>query len=248
MKRRIVSLGLVAALGASMLSGCGAKKESKTTEDGKTVISMLYNESGSYPYREDWAIWDWIEEETGVTFDLTIVPQADYKQKTQVIFSSGDIPDIVGMTFPSAADVASGILLPISQYEDQMPNFQKYIEDNDLRDAIDKERYSDGNYYYLPCVAKISNFNETQWLVREDIFEKHNIPIPTTLEEVYEAGKQLKELYPQSSPIVNRFQSPNIMATMSSGFDTIAGSWVIGNGMHYDYDSDTWDFAPTTEN
>ena len=55
-------------------------------------------------------------------------------------------------------------------------------------------------------------------MIRTDIFKKHNIKIPTTLDEVLEAGKKLKELYPDSVPITNRFQQGNLMSGLGAGF------------------------------
>ena len=71
--------------------------------------------------------------------------------------------------------------------------------------------------------------------------------MPTTLEELKDVALKLKELYPESTPISNRFYTDNIMAGIAGAYNTIAG-WTLGDGMFYDEKQDKWVFAPTTDN
>lgn len=248
---------LVAAMAASLVVGCSSSSDSSSTSSTSTetgeassepvTISMLYSDNASYPYTEDWAVLEWIEEEAGVILDMTVVPESDWDTKKEIIMNSGDIPDIIARSFADSTDVAAGLLLPISEYEDQMPNFVAYIEENGLRDALDATRFSDGNYYTLPAKTRTSQVQDQQWLIRTDVFEENGIAIPTTMEEIYDAGVLLKEIYPDSTPITNRFGSSNIMTGFAAAYGTIAG-WTIGDGMYYDYDAEEWIYAPTTDN
>lgn len=259
---------MAASLAASMalLAGCTSEPANKDVNDNASTenqgseqsgddsevkkpfeVTMLYCDNANYPVKDDWMVFKEIEEKTGAKIKVQAVPESDYVAKQQIVFNSGDIPDIVTKTFPKAEDALAGLLLPISKYEDQMPNFKKFIDDNGLRQELENTKMSDGNYYGLPVKAHTSKIQDQQWLIRKDIFDKNNIPVPKTLEDVYEAGKKLKEIYPDSTPITNRFGADNIMSGISGGFGTIAG-WTIGDGMYYDADKDEWEFAPTTEN
>ena len=262
-----IFMSLAMCMGA--LTGCGgddkeatasaAPESSKAPESGDTAdadapkeikdfeLSMLYSDNASYAYSDDWMVWDIIKEHTGATINVQPVPESDYEPKRQIVFSTGDIPDIVTKTFPKQDDALSGILLPISDYEDRMPNYKAWIEKYGMRQELDNTRYGDGKYYGLPVKAHTSRLQDQQWLVRTDILEKNNIPIPTTLDELYEAGVKLKEIYPDSTPITNRFMADNIMTGFAGGFGTIAG-WTLGNGMYFDYDTEEWVFAPTSDN
>ena len=219
-----------------------APKEIKPFE-----VSMLYSDNASYAYSEDWMVWDIIEEHTGAKIKVQAVPESDYEAKRNIIFNTGDMPDIISKTFPKQQDALSGLLLPISDYEDRMPNYKAWIEKYDMRQELDNTRFGDGKYYGLPVKAHTSRLQDQQWLVRTDILEKHDIAIPTTLDELHAAGVKLKELYPDSTPITNRFTTGNIMTGFAAGFGTIAG-WTLGNGMYFDYDANEWVFAPTTDN
>ncbi len=262
MKKKLVAVLLMTAMVTGLSVGCasGDKPESASSEGGATeeaaeeegeaagdvTISMLYSDNASYPYKEDWPVLEWIKEEAGVTLDVLAVPESDWEAKKQIILTSGDIPDIIARSFATSSEVSSGLLLPISQYEDQMPNFQAFIEENGHRERLDNTRYSDGNYYTLPAKARDQVLQDQQWLIRTDVFEENDIPIPTTLDEIYEAGVKLKEIYPDSTPITNRFGAANILTGFASGFGTIAG-WTIGDGMYYDHDAKAWEYAPTTD-
>ncbi len=248
MKNKII----LTILSMCLLSSCGKGKETvessgNVNEDNDTFeVSMLYSDNANYPYKADWLVWDIIEEHTGAKINVQAVPESDYETKRQLAFNTGQAPDIVTKTFPSSEDALSGMLLPISQYEDKMPNYMAWIEKYDMREEIESKRMSDGNYYLLPTSANRSRVQEQQWLVRTDILEKHNLQIPTNLDELYEVGAKLKELYPNSTPITNRFGSGNIMTSFAAGYGTIAG-WTIGDGSYYVADTDKWEFAPTTQ-
>ena len=220
------------------------KEETKSSDE--KVVTMLYKDNAAYPFKEDWATLQWIKEETGITLKPQLVPESDWNVKKEIVMNSGEIPNIVASTFVTSTDVASGLVLPISDYEDRMPNFQKYIKDYNLREEIDSKRFSDGKYYSLPSKSRNGKIQDQQWIIRTDIFEKHGIKIPTTMDEMFEAGVQLKELYPDSTPITNRFKAANIMTGFASAFGVIAG-WTIGDGMLYDYDNKEWVYAPVSE-
>ena len=127
--------------------------------------------------------------ETGITLNMTVVPSSDYETKRQTVMADPDsMPDIISHYFALSEDAMSGLLLPISDYEDQMPNYKKFIEENGLRELVDAQRSADGKYYTLPTKARTSQLKDQLWLVRTDIFEKNNIKVPTTIDEMYDAG------------------------------------------------------------
>ena len=112
--------------------------------------------------------------------------------------------------------------------------------------AIRSYYAADGKYYYIPSKAHKEIYKAQQWLIRTDIFEKNNIKVPTTMDEIYDAGVKLKALYPDSAPITNRYGGDNILTGFAAAFGTNAG-WCYSDGMHFDTKSNTWEFAPITD-
>ncbi|WP_338587279.1 extracellular solute-binding protein [Paenibacillus sp. Y5S-9] len=209
-------------------------------------LSILYSDQPSYPYKKDWLLFNKITELTGVTLEPTIVPMSDYPQKRSLLISSGDAPLVIPKTYPGeeAAFVSSGAILPISDYIDLMPNFKDKVEKWGLEDELEGLRQEDGKYYVLP------GLHEEVWpdytlLVRTDVFEENNIAIPTTWDELYDAAKKLKEIYPDSIPFSDRFQFNSTLNIAATGFGTKAG-WGFGNGLTYKEDQDEFVYTATT--
>ncbi|KKI91548.1 sugar ABC transporter substrate-binding protein [Bacillus sp. SA1-12] len=209
-------------------------------------LPILYMDQPTYPYKKDWLLWDKIKETTNVTLKPTIVPLSDYSQKRSLLISSGDAPLIIPKTYPGeeSAFVSSGAILPISDYIDKMPHFKDKVEKWKLEDELEGLRQNDGKFYLLP------GLHEEVWpdytlIVRADIFEKHNIAIPKTWDELYAAMKKLKELYPDVTPFSDRFTFLSTLNIAATGFGTKAG-WGFGNGLKYDESKDEFVYAPTT--
>lgn len=171
---------------------------------------------------------------------------SDYSQKRSLLISSGDAPLVIPKTYPGeeSAFVSSGAILPISDYIDLMPNFKDKVEKWGLEDELEGLRQEDGKYYVLP------GLHEEVWpdytlLVRTDVFEENNIAIPTTWDELYDAAKKLKEIYPDSVPFSDRFQFNSTLNIAATGFGT-KGGWGFGNGLTYKEDQDQFVYTATT--
>ncbi|KLU55159.1 sugar ABC transporter substrate-binding protein [Paenibacillus sp. VT-400] len=209
-------------------------------------LSILYSDQPTYPYKKDWLLFEKMTEMTGVTLEPTIVPMSDYSQKRSLLISSGDAPLVIPKTYPGeeSAFVSSGAILPVSDYIDLMPNFKDKVEKWGLEEEIEGLRQEDGKYYVLP------GLHEEVWpdytlIVRTDVFEENNIAIPTTWDELYDAAKKLKELYPDSVPFSDRFQFNSTLGIAATGFGTKAG-WGFGNGLTYKEDQDEFVYTATT--
>ncbi|MBO1512676.1 ABC transporter substrate-binding protein [Metabacillus bambusae] len=264
-RKRLKSIFCLLALFVLVIAGC-SNKESASTENENTKkgamesygvgdtfkaseeieLPILYSDQPTYPYKEDWLLWEKIKEMTNVSLKPTIVPMSDYTQKRSLLISSGDAPLIIPKTYPGeeSAFVSSGAILPISDYIDKMPHFKDKVEKWQLEDEIEGLRQNDGKFYLLP------GLHEEVWpdytlIVRTDIFEKHNIAIPTTWDELYEAMKKLKELYPDVTPFSDRFLFDSTLNIAAVGFGTKAG-WGYGNGLTYDESADEFIYSATT--
>ena len=256
----------VLALSALVIAGCSNNETSSTevNENQKGAMEsysvgdtfkateefelpILFMDQPTYPYKKEWLLWDHIKETTNVTLKPTIVPYSDYTQKRSLLISSGDAPLIIPKTYPGeeSAFVSSGAILPISDYMDKMPNFKEKVEKWNLEDELEGLKQQDGKFYLLP------GLHEAVWpdwtlLVRTDIFEKHNIELPTTWDELYEAMKQLKELYPEVTPFSDQFKFNSTLNIAATNFGTKAG-WGFGNGLTYNESNDEFEYTATTE-
>ncbi|MET3848587.1 extracellular solute-binding protein [Paenibacillus sp. OAE614] len=253
----VMSLSVAACSNNLGGSGGEAKDQSKGAMENYGVnvsfkatepfnLPILFSDQPAYPYKKDWMLFQEITKRTGVTLQPTIVPMSDYSQKRSLLISSGDAPLVIPKTYPGeeASFVSSGAILPVSDYIDMMPNFKDKVEKWGMEKELDGLRQEDGKYYVLP------GLHEEVWpdytlLVRTDIFEKNNIPIPATWDELYTALKKLKEIYPDSIPFSDRFQFNSTLNIAATGFGTKAG-WGFGNGLTYKADKDEFVYTSTT--
>jgi len=142
---------LVAAGAATLwLAGCssgGAKKSGLNLSANKVgamgsfgvgeqfratkplTFPILHLTNPGYPLKKDWLFWSELTKRTNVTLDTTEVPLSDYENKRSLLIGSGAAPPIIPKTYPGqeAPFVASGVVLPVSDYIDLMPNFRDKV-------------------------------------------------------------------------------------------------------------------------
>ncbi|WP_025747389.1 ABC transporter substrate-binding protein [Caldicoprobacter faecalis] len=210
-------------------------------------FTMLYRDHPSYPYREDWILWDEIKKRTNVELELTIVPMSDYEQKRNLLISTGEAPEIVPSTYPGQEVnfIPAGAIIPVSDYIHLMPNFSRQIEEWNLQEDLKTIKQKDGKFYVLPGLREIA-VADYSLAIRTDIFEKHNIPIPESWEDLYNALKKLKELYPDTYPFSDRWKGDALLNFASLSFG-VQGGWGAGNGIYYYRDRDEFGFYPITD-
>ncbi|SHM98694.1 extracellular solute-binding protein [Gracilibacillus kekensis] len=264
-----VMLGMVLVFVLSFLAACS--DESSSTDDDSSeetgsgaamedysvgdsfkatepiTLSTLFSDHPNYPLKEDWMFYEKLAEKTNVTLDITSVPMSDYEDKRSLLISSGDAPYILPKTYPGQETqfVASGAVLPISDYVDMMPHFQQKVEEWDIQPFLEGLRQRDGKYYVLPGIHE-KVWPDYSLAVRTDILEELGLEEPKTWEEVEEMLVAMKEAYPDKYPFSDRFQFNSTLNIAATGFGTISG-WGLGNMLSYEEDSDEFIFEPATE-
>jgi putative aldouronate transport system substrate-binding protein len=210
------------------------------------TFSMLYSSHPNYPYKADWLLWTKMTELTNVKLPPTIVPMSDYLQKRSLLIGAGDAPMIIPKTYPGqeSAYVSSGAVLPVSDYVNLMPNYQKKIKDWGLASEIDNLRQADGKYYVLPGLHQ-QIWPDYTLVVRTDIFQKLGIKIPSSWDELKSALVQLKAAHPASFPFSDRYLGGATMNQASPGFDTAMGdgTFHIGDGTRFDKNTGKFVYA-----
>jgi len=257
LSRRQVLAGAVGSLAAAALAGCDSggsdKKDDftgnraaamdkysagdqfKATEPVTFPIMVLSNPN--YPYKADWPFLTELTKRTNVSFQPTVIPGADYNQKRSVMISGGSAPFIIPKTYhpDEEAYIASGAVLPVSDYIDLMPNYKDKVAKWKLKGDLDQFRQADGKYYLLP------GLHEDVWLdysfaVRTDILTQLGLSEPKTLDDLTNTLRAMKTAYPTQYPMSDRWSNPtpggNLIRTVAAGYGALAG---------WDYQNTTWD-------
>ena len=226
---------------ALFLTGC-TLVEAPTAQP--VVLSVLYNQRVAQPFQADWLILDEYAKRQNVVLDVRTGDDADYEKALIQALESEDIPDIILKVWPETVKgyAASGILLPFSDYEQQMPYFMAYIQQHNLQEDLDKLRLNNGKYYVLPGYRR--QIQVQQWIYRQDVFEEQHLAMPTTYDELFDALVVLKKAYPDSTPLTTLWGGAHLFAMMGAGYGIPSG-WA--GTRDFDPEADLWRYAPATD-
>lgn len=246
--RKLTSLFLATILLSSALVGCQknevdntAKEETKQEASQKTetkkqdkkddyeltVLMETKSWGGTDEPKIAKAFKEYAEEKVGVTIDMIAPPHNSYNERLNVLLVSGEKLDVIKFQgapryLPGA--ITKGQILPLNEQmkdsqiiSDHYSNFQSYYDEFSV----------DGNVFGLPMQKPSEQFI---W-VRKDIFEKHDMKIPTTTDEFVTELSKLKgeNIIPFSFPkwIVN-------MQYFFNSFDAYLGFAKDDSGKWYD--------------
>lgn len=148
----------------------------------------------------DWStVWFWqqLEELTNVHLDFTPVPSSDRTTQLNLLFGSGDLPDILFKMAVSSIMQSQyggeGLLIDLSQYTDLMPNFGYWLDAYPTARAAITQ--ADGSIYGCPYIL-------TGYAIRmgdrlfynSQVLEYAGLTTPpTTTEGFYEYLKAIKD-------------------------------------------------------
>lgn len=215
-------------------------------------FSLMYRDHPNYPVKDDWSVFQHLEEDHNVTFSRTDIPMADYDQKKSLLIGSGEATDIISSTYAGTETqfVSGGAILPVSDYFDYMPNFQQKIEDWGLEEDLQNRRQEDGKIYHLPGLREVPDVQYSV-VIREDLWEKAGITDdPATWDEYLEQLEQVKEANPEldyamSDRWTDATPLGSLLSVMAPNYDTAAG-WGYANTW-YDEEAGEYVFTGTSD-
>lgn len=249
--KKVISL-LLAFVMIFALAACtsdGGKTGSATndplTKDDVIKIGLISH--ASWPYRDDWKVWEYIAEGTGATLDIAAYPASDAGTKFSLMFAAPEtLPDIITATGKVSVDkyIQQGATIAFEDVSEYMPNYNAWVDsltDAEYETHIVLCKGPDGKVHYSPVMGREQSQNVRAWLYRKDVFEKHNLSVPTTFDELYEVCKKLKELYPESYPYCVRQKF--------TSFDVSGASWKPYWRMnaYYDYENEKWSYGASED-
>lgn len=208
------------------------------TTNGETIVFMT--ESSNTGMTDSVVIKE-LSRRTGAKVEVLELPAASMSEKAKVLIAAKEnMPDVVaaGITAEQLDDLGmQGAFEPINDHINELPNFKKLFIDEAKERRTEKVMKSwkapDGNLYRFPSYGINRDVNHGM-LYRKDIFDKHGLTMWDSPETFYQTLKKLKELYPDSTPLVSK--------TGSTFFNNILASWGIQGwpGAYFDYEESVW--------
>lgn len=264
MKKRVVKCMAAFVVTASLLTGCGQSADGQSgaessaeaaqeAADGETAaeeseaassrlteeevtFTFGISENAALPISENMPAWDEAARITGVRIEPVIIPSSEYKTKMSALYASDELPDFfyVNPEFvPLQEMVDDGALLDLTDLvEEYAPNIK-----SDFENIPDYARTKiDNRIYTLGIIRRDTNQQPgTVGMIRGDLLEKNNLPMPTTWEELRDTLATLHDLYPDMIPYAARGQDRLI------GVDYLSVTRSIGADYNmYRDENDVW--------
>ena len=220
-KKGHVALLLSLCLAGGSLAGCGGNAESTETKQEEQQNQSEGTNGGeaekevekiTFPLEEpvemsmfaiytgdvdlkDNVLFQKIQEETNVKWNLESCLGAEIKEKRGLSFGSNDYADVYYKSALSSEEIEKygkqGILIPLNDLiENYAPNLKKAL---DARNAWDEITSADGNIYALPQITEgdlpLNNayFINMQWL------ENLGLEEPKSIDDLYTVLKAFKD-------------------------------------------------------
>lgn len=260
-RRGAMLAGALITAGALVLTGCGASDDGGAAEGGEfdftgkdvgamedygvgdtftatepVEFGLFYRDHPNYPIDDNWLLFEELEANQNVTFDIVSAPLSEWDQRKSLVIGAGDAPDIVSVTYPGqeVSFVAGGAILPASDFVQYMPNYMDKVERWGMEADLDQLRQEDGKYYLFPGLREEPR-PEYSYAVRTDIWEELGLSLePESFEEFAEQLRTVKEAYPDLYPMTDRWSAngpiEGTLGFVSPNFGT-TGGWGFGQGL-----------------
>lgn len=229
-KKKVLAAALLGGMSLSLLSGCGGQNALAPAQPAGNAASgesaKIVTEPGEFPIvkepitlkvlaidetyvgpLEEVDFFKWYEEKTGIHIEWQEIPREGYKEKLNLMLSTGNLPDVIlGMKL-STSDVFSygqdGTFLQLDDYiEKYGVEIKKVMEQNDLVEEM--ITFPDGHIYSLPEVNecrqnsyRIRSWINTEWL------DALGLDMPRTTEEFEAVLQAFKDGDPNGNGIAD---------------------------------------------
>jgi putative aldouronate transport system substrate-binding protein len=249
MRKRWVSMLAGVTLITTVLSACGGDKETVKNaaiadENAPLEVTWLNVLHTASPPTN--TIKSKLEEYTNTKLTFNWVPDASKEERITTALASGELADIVTLTMMTNSSVRSslksGLFWDVGPYIDDYDNLSKIAPE--IRAAASIE----GVLYGVPFQK---NLARSGLIFRKDWLDKLGLPVPTTLDEVYEVARAFTEDDPDGNGIADTtgFGDRNDLRyssfkTLSSYFGTPNG-WKVDDSGKFTPEFDTQEYLDT---
>lgn len=157
---------------------------------------------GEYSSRADFPITKELEKRTGIDVEWILPTRGQEKQQFNILLASGNLPDIIEWRwpdYPGGAEkaLADGVIAPLNDLWDYIPNFADVLSQNPLFDKASKT--DSGKYYMFPVFRDTSQPDgyrlvvSSGYMMRKDWLDELGLQVPETIREWHTVLTAFKE-------------------------------------------------------
>ncbi len=145
-KKRSIALGLATLM---LLTGCGANGNSQNEDVQNSTLSFYYYD-GLRVFKPTQPIWEFIQEETGITLtgSAPTTVGSDPNEQFNLMLTESEHPDIIHATKNNLLQTGEDLLIPLDDLiAEYAPNIQKMLEENP---NVAQSSSINGEIYFIP--------------------------------------------------------------------------------------------------
>jgi hypothetical protein len=165
-------------------------------------ISSAGRESDELTLREQTVL-----DKFGIKFVYEELIGGGEVEKLNLLFATGEEPEAFvysGCWYDNYKRWGlEGYLLPIGDYLDKLPNYQKLWDKKTWDYVHASTKSGDGKLYWLP--SREYAVTGYSWIYRKGAFDRMGLSFPKTLDSLYTTLKKIKAADPDSIPIAARW-------------------------------------------
>lgn len=174
-------------------SGYTYTGEGPITKDGGTIKILAQTSNYANVDIAEAPIVKEVFEEAGVEPDWQLIDYDNYEAEAGPIISSGDTDaDIIKIpdNDPNQVYIKSGLFVPLDEYFDYMPNFIKWLSENEVEKA--ELTAEDGHIYYVPG-TNVANDYQPCLMYNQVWLDKAGMKAPETLDDFVELLRYFRD-------------------------------------------------------
>ncbi|MBO7747488.1 ABC transporter substrate-binding protein [Paenibacillus sp. MWE-103] len=199
--------GAAASNGAANANGSGdaegVKKDGFPIVAKPLTLTMMSQDAGVADWKQMPVLQE-MEKLTGIAFDYQLAPIDSFAAKKNLVFASGDLPDVFyGADLKPAEQVtygSQGVLIPLETYIDEgyAPNLKKIFDEHpDIRKSFTAP---DGHMYALPNIDLSAVWYRSPMWYNGKFLKALNVTeLPKTTDELYAFLKRVKDEDPNGN-------------------------------------------------
>lgn len=209
--KKVVSALLVAAMAASMFTGCGGETTGvdsasvgdtqnggSSESDGMKEFTAFFAVPAGTEINDDNEIQQKIAEITGVKVKETWLTGQTAQEAVGTLIAGGEYPDFIDGGDGMAQLYDAGALIPLDDYIDKYPNIKEFLTEEEW----DKLRQDDGHIYWIQQFGNIygeekaTTHNDEAFWIQTRVLEWAGYPEVHTMDQYFE----LIEAYNEANP------------------------------------------------
>ncbi len=224
----ILSLIVTSALAACGGSPSGTASSSATSEDLNAPIEVsVFRSSDMSQGYSDTLFVDYIKNKFNITLKYTYVPSSVATEKLNLSFATNTYSDMLELVSTTEVNrlAKDGFMIPFSDHLDELANYKNAFPAADWELMVDTISTADDKFYILPVKEAMNSSSSWIWMFRNEEFEAVGMPVPKTVEELYQGLKKIKTEVNPNLTIPNRWGLINAMEGFNLAFRTRYDVW-----------------------